>query len=289
MSILTTESMTQRQTASTGLGDVAYLEAGSGPAAVFIHGVFLNGDLWRRQLEGLADIRRCLAVDLLAHGGSALPATGTLSVGLQAEMIVEFLDALGLESVDLVGNDSGGAIAQLVVARAPERIRTLTLTNCDTHDNWPPAAFASVHDMATAGVLAGALGALALDPAAARAAVASGFESPDLLSDETIAGFFAPFGASAKKAEAVQSFVAGMDHSVTVAIRDDLARFDAPTLIVWGTGDQFFDVAWSRWLAETIAGTVRRVELEGAKLFFPAERPEDFNRELRTLWTQTAP
>jgi pimeloyl-ACP methyl ester carboxylesterase len=271
------------------VGDVAYLAAGEGPTAVFVHGVFLSADLWQHQLEGLADLRRCLAVDLLAHGESSVPTKGTLSMDAQAEMVVAFLDALGLDSVDLVGNDSGGAIAQLVAVRAPERIRTLTLTNCDTHDNWPPAAFAPIHDLAVAGALADALAAIASDPATARATLATGFESPDVLSDETIAGFFGPFAASPARAEAVQAYVAGMDNSVTVAIRDDLARFVSPTLIVWGTADDFFDVAWARWLADTIPGTVRCVELEGAKLFFPAERPEALNAELREFWTATAP
>jgi len=118
---------------------------------------------------------------------------------------------------------------------------------------------------------------------------ATGFENPDALSDETIAGFFGPFAASAARAEAVQSSVAGMDNSVTVAIRDDLARFPSPTLIVWGTADDFFDVAWARWLAATIPGTVRCVELPGAKLFVPAERPDAFNAELRELWSSPAP
>jgi pimeloyl-ACP methyl ester carboxylesterase len=80
--------------------------------------------------------------------------------------------------------------------------------------------------------------------------------------------------------------VAGIDSSVTVAIRDDLARFLNPTLIVWGTADQFFAVHWARWLAATIPGTVRCVEVEGAKLLFPAERPGMLNRELRDLWGQ---
>jgi pimeloyl-ACP methyl ester carboxylesterase len=79
-----------------------------------------------------------------------------------------------------------------------------------------------------------------------------------------------------------------MDSAVTVAIRDDLARFDRPTLIVWGTGDDFFDVRWAHWLAETIPGTVRCVELEGAKLFFPLERTA-FTDELRAFWTEADP
>jgi pimeloyl-ACP methyl ester carboxylesterase len=270
------------------LGDIAYRDAGEGPAALFVHGVFLNADLWSGQLDGLADLRRCLAPDLLAHGASATAEPGRLTMAFQAQMIVAFLDALELDSVDLVGNDSGGAIAQLVAVAVPTRIRTLTLTNCDTHDNWPPEAFRPIYDMATAGVLAGALADLAADPATARAALASGFENPDTLSDETIAGFFAPFATPAT-AEAVQGFVAAMDNAVTVAIRDDLARVVAPTLIVWGTADEFFDRAWAHWLAATIPGTVRCRELAGAKLFFPAERPEALNAELRTLWTDAPP
>ena len=108
------------------------------------------------------------------------------------------------------------------------------------------------------------------------------------LSDETVLGYFAPF-ASADKAEAVQGYVAGLDSSVTVAIRDDLARFRHATLVVWGTADQFFPVSWARWLAATIPGTVRCVEVEGAKLLFPAEHPEALNRELRDLWAAVDP
>ncbi len=207
-------------------------------------------------------------------------------MGLQAEMILELLDSLGLDAVDLVGNDSGGAIAQLVAARAPQRVRTLTLTNCDTHDNWPPPAFAPIYAMAGDGVLAAALGALSVDLAAARASLASGLEHPEDLPDETIRGFFSPFGEPAR-AQAIQDYVAGMDNGVTVAIRDELARLLTPTLIVWGAADEFFEVAWARWLAATITGTVRLVEFEGAKLFFPMERTEDFNQELRELWAHT--
>jgi pimeloyl-ACP methyl ester carboxylesterase len=279
--------MYARRAVATEFGDVSYIEAGNGPPAVFIHGVFLNADLWHHQLEGLADLRRCLAVDLLAHGGSVYLGAEDLTMSLQADMIVAFLDALDLDTVDLVGNDSGGAVAQLVATRIPGRIRTLTLTNCDTHDNWPPPAFAPIVGLARQGALAGILRALAGDPEAARTALASGFEHPGELSDETVAGLIGPIDSSDARAEVIQAYVAGMDNRVTVAIRDDLAAFRSPTLIVWGTADEFFDVEWSRWLASTIPGTVRRVEIEGGKLFFPMERPAALNQELRQLWTDT--
>jgi pimeloyl-ACP methyl ester carboxylesterase len=281
-----TAQMTAQMTAETRLGKIAYHEAGSGPAAIFIHGLFLNGGLWRYQLDALSGMRRCLAVDLLAHGTSSVPADGHLTIGLQAEMVIEFIDALKLDAVDLVGNDTGGAIAQLIATRIPERIRTLTLTNCDTHDNWPPATFAPIHEMAEQGALTGALGMLASDPAAARATLTTSFEHPDRLSDDTIRGFFGPF-SQPSRAAAIQDYVRGMDHTVTVAIRDNLARLLVPTLVVWGADDAFFDVSWASWLATTIPGTVRRVEVPGARLFHPFERPEVLNGELRELWANS--
>jgi pimeloyl-ACP methyl ester carboxylesterase len=283
MSLLHTDSL-PRRTVTTSFGEIAYAEAGSGPVALFVHGVFLHADVWKHQLGELGDLRRCVAVDLLAHGASD-EGSGALTMSEQADMVLAFMDALGIEGADLVGNDTGGAIVQLICARAPGRVTTATLTNCDTDDNLPPKGFLPIQDMAKAGLLADGLAALANDPGAARRGLASGLEDPDSLDDATATGFFAPF-ATRSRAMAVQAYVAGMEPSVTVAVRDGLAKFEAPTLIVWGTGDEFFDVSWARWLESTIPGTVGVVELPGAKLFFPLERPRDFNRELRLFWTR---
>jgi pimeloyl-ACP methyl ester carboxylesterase len=286
-SIVHTSSIRRRHRVATRFGRASYLEAGAGPVALYVHGVFLSADLWRHQLEGLGDLRRGLAVDLLAHGQSVNPGADRLTIEAQVQMVMDVLDGLGIDQVDLVGNDSGGAIVQLVAARAPERVRSLVLTNCDTHDNWPPEAFRPIFDLARAGGLADAVQVLGADPGAARAALASGFEDPDALPDDIVSSFLAPFAGRAG-AEALQAYVAGMDSAVTVAVRDDLARFDRPTLIAWGTGDDFFDVRWAHWLAETIPGTVRCVELDGAKLFFPLERPA-FTEELRAFWSEEVP
>lgn len=284
MSRSLTGSLNDRRTVNTPLGQVAYLSSGSGPVALFIHGAFLNASLWEHQLRELADVRTCLAPDLLAHGRSAVPAPGTLNIDLQTEMIVAFLDALGLDQVDIVGSDSGGAIAQLVAVRAPQRVRSLTLTNCETHDNWPPAEFSAVHDLAAQGLLAHALQQIAAEPPAARSILASSFERPDDLPDAVIQEFFGPFADNAR-ALALQDYINAMDSSVTVAIEGDLTHLLLPTLIVWGTADRYFDVKWAHWLENTIPGTVRCVEIDGAMLFHPAERPEVLNRELRDFWT----
>jgi pimeloyl-ACP methyl ester carboxylesterase len=214
MSLSTTNSLStssQRRLASTAYGEIAYRETGSGPAAIFIHGVFLNADLW---------------------------------------------DA-----------------------------RSLTLTNCDADENLPPAAFRPVVDLARAGQLAGALPAIAASPQLARASLASSLEHPEAIGDDVLTGFFAPF-ADPARAAAVQAYVAGMDNAVTVAIRDDLARLQARTLIVWGTGDEFFGLSWAHWLADTIPGTVRLVTVDSGRLFFPLERPAELSQPLRELWQE---
>jgi pimeloyl-ACP methyl ester carboxylesterase len=127
---------------------------------LFVHGVLLNKHLWRHQLAELSAIRRCIAVDLLAHGDTEIAPGQDVSVTANANMLREMLDALHIDQVDLIGNDSGGGIAQIFAALNPDRVRTLTLTNCDTHDNWPPEAFKPFVDMVAGGGLRDTLNVL---------------------------------------------------------------------------------------------------------------------------------
>ena len=129
------QSVPVHRTADTASGRISYTEQGAGPVALFVHDVLLNGYLWRHQLEDLSDIRRCIAPDLLAHDDTEIAPNQDVSVTANAKMLKEFLDALHIDQVDLVGNDSGGGIAQIFAALYPERVRSLTLTDCDTHDN----------------------------------------------------------------------------------------------------------------------------------------------------------
>jgi pimeloyl-ACP methyl ester carboxylesterase len=129
--------------ADTRFGKIAYTEQGKGPPALFVHGVFLNGYLWRHVIDRVADLRRCIAIDLMSHGATKASLDQDISFTAQAEMLEAFCQSLRLDQVDLVANDSGGAVAQIFAARHPERIRSLTLTNCDVHDNYPPPAIES--------------------------------------------------------------------------------------------------------------------------------------------------
>jgi pimeloyl-ACP methyl ester carboxylesterase len=275
-----------QRSVETASGRISYLEQGTGPVALFVHGVLLNGYLWRHQLADLSDIRRCIAVDLLAHGETEIASEQHVSVTANAKMLNEFLDALHINQVDLVGNDSGGGIAQIFAALHPERVRSLTLTNCDAHDNWPPEAFKPFLTMAAGGGLRGTLDALLSDKSVYRSPQALGpaYEHPEELSDETIDKYLRPFVRSEQRTRDLERFLAAFDNRHTLIIEDQLKTLKVPTLIVWGTDDVYFDVKWSHWLADNIPGTRRRVEFENARIFFPEERWQEFNKELRSHW-----
>lgn len=279
--------MTIKKSIQTRSGRIAYLEKGTGPVALFVHGVLLNGHLWRHQLEALSDTRRCLAIDLLAHGDTEIGGSQDVSVTANAQMIGEFLDALHVDQADLIGNDSGGGIAQIFAALNPERVRSLTLTDCDAHDNWPPDAFRPFLEMVAAGGLQRTLAAMLANKSIYRSAGALGpaYEHPDRVTDATIETYLRPFLRTEGRLRDLERFLVAFDCRHTLAIEASLRTLQAPTLIVWGTDDVYFDVRWSHWLADTIPGTKRRLELPGARIFFPEERPEELNRELLAHWS----
>lgn len=126
--------------------------------------------------------------------------------------------------------------------------------------------------------------------AAARspAGLGAGFEFPEKLSEEVIAGYLQPLTATPKRKAQISRYVAVQDSVQTVRIEDKLKAFGRPTLMMWGDKDVFFPPEWAHWLGKTIPGT-RKVEiLEGARLFFPEERPEVFSAAAREHWAIAA-
>lgn len=267
----------------TPSGRIHYAEAGRGPVALFVHGVLVNSYIWRHQLAGLADVRRCIAIDTLAHGATEVSEAQDVSTVAQATMLAQFLDALRIDTVDLVGNDGGGAVCQIFAVNHPRRIRSLTLTDCDTHDNWPPEAFRGFVDMCAAGGLGDTLGAMLADKNVFRTALGPCYEDAGAVADETIEAYLRPY-AAAGRVRGLERFVAAFDSAQTVAIERSLSRIQAPTLIMWATDDVYFDRKWAHWLAARIPGTRRVVEVEDGRLFFFEERPQAANAELRAHW-----
>src|SRR3977135_2198043 len=236
------ETLITTRSVETPSGRISYASAGSGPTALFVHGVVLNKHLWRHQLAGLSDIRRCIAVDLLAHGDTEIAPDHDVSVSANAKMLKEVLDALEIDRVDLVGNDSGGGIAQIFAALNRERVRTLTLTNCDTHDNWPPEAFKPFVDMVKAGGLRDTLNAMLADKTIFRSPGALGpaYERADTVTDEDSEPYLRPLVRSQQRTHDLERFVAAFDSKHTVAIEPRLRQLQAPTLLVLGTADGHF-------------------------------------------------
>jgi pimeloyl-ACP methyl ester carboxylesterase len=268
----------------TPSGRIAYAEAGTGPVALFVHGVLVNSWIWRHQLSGLADIRRCIAIDTLAHGATEVSDTQEASTAAQAVMLAQFLDALKIDKVDLVGNDGGGAVCQIFAVNNPHRLRSLTLTDCDTHDNWPPQAFQGFVDMVAAGGLRDTLRAMLDDKNVFRGALGPCYENAAAVSDETIDAYLKPYFSTPNRVRGLERFVGAFDCAQTVAIERKLRLIEAPTLILWATDDVYFDKKWAHWLGERISGTRRVAEVEAARLFFFEERWRAFNDELRKHW-----
>lgn len=276
-----------RRTARTASTEVSCVDLGTGPPALFVHGIATNAYVWHRLLPLLADMRRCVAVDLPLHGRSPAPPDQPLTVGAFADVLVEVCEQLGLGQVDVVGHDTGGAIAQVFAARHPGLVRTLTLTNCETRDNIPPAAMAETVEAARAGELAAAAPAILADPASARAFFAVGYEDPGLLSAEMVDAFLEPVVGTPAAAARFQDLIAGLGPGDLLAAEPALRALDVPTLIAWGTDDVFFDVKWAHWLRDTIPGARDVVEIPGGRLFFPYERAAELAPHIRGHWADT--
>jgi pimeloyl-ACP methyl ester carboxylesterase len=275
--------LAHRKTLTTPAGDIAYTEFGAGPAALFVHGLGTNGLLWRHVIEKLQDTSRCIAIDLPLHGGT--PGRDDLSVTALAQVVADLCDGLGLTQVDLVGNDTGGAVAQIFAARHPDQIRSFTLTNCDCEGNFPPPEFAPVVELARQGQLSPGLMAIAADPAAwPTSPLGAGFEHPELVPDEVWRSYVTVLGETTERAKEFERMIAALVPAEMNGISEALRALDAPALLVWGTGDPTFGVKWAYELRDTLPGAREVIEVDGAKIFFPEERPGDLVPHLRTFW-----
>jgi pimeloyl-ACP methyl ester carboxylesterase len=287
-----------RRTIRLDRGDVAYVDRGDtgAPVALFVHGVLVNADLWRNVIWDVADARRCIAPDLPAHGATPAPpdtsgagpdtdgAAADLSLNGLAALLDELCGRLDLDQVDLVANDTGGAVAQVFAARYPHRIRTLTLTNCDVHDNFPPEAFRPFVALAESGDLGPMVAAMAGDLTVARSEVgfAQGYAQPDELPDELLVSYLGPFVADQGKG--LERFLTSSSAAELMAVAPLLAELDVPAQVAWGTADLFFEPSWAERLREMIPGVERVTLVPDAMLFWPDERAADLVPLLREFW-----
>ncbi|MFP2929575.1 alpha/beta fold hydrolase [Pyxidicoccus sp. 3LG] len=278
----------ERRFASTAFGRIAYVERGSGDAALFLHGFPLNSFQWRGALERLSPYRRCIAPDFLALGYTEVAEGQSVAPEAQAAMLVALLDTLSIAAVDLAANDSGGAVAQLLVTRHPERVRTLLLTNCDAENDSPPPALLPVIELSKAGKFVDEwLAPWRADKVLARSAQGIGgmcYADPAHPTDEAIEYYFAPLVSSPRRKALVHAYATALERNPLEGIGPALQRSKVPTRIVWGMGDTLFSPESPGHLDRAFGQSRGVRRLEGSKLFWPEERPDVVAEEARRLW-----
>ena len=280
----------ERRFAATAFGRIAYVERGAGPAALFIHALPLNGFQWRGALERLSDLRRCVAPDVMGLGYTEVRDGQSLAPEAQAEMMAAVLDTLGITTVDVVGSDSGGAIAQIFVAKFPARVRTLMLTNCDVHEDSPPPPLRPLIAQARAGTFAdGDLGPQLADKAIARAKLGRvAYTDPARLADDTIDCYLAPLLSSERRKAQLHAYIVALDRNPLLAIEPALQACDVPLRVLWGTDDTIFDPTGPSWLQRTFRKSQGTRQIAGARAFFAEEMPDLVAEEARRLWRSVA-
>src|SRR5215469_15359672 len=230
-----------RRVVQTRSGEISYIDTGTGPVALFVHGIGTNAYLWRNVIEAVRHGRRCVALDLPLHGQTPVTAGQDLSLAAMASVLEDFCDALGLAGIDLVANDTGGAIAQIFAARHPQRLATFTLTNCDTSENLPPEAFKPTVELARSGNLAPSAVALFADlDAAAQVAFGAGYEHLDRVDPAVIRSYLEPCFGTMERAREFERLLAALDDGDLAAVTPQLKELTVPTLVVWGTADEAF-------------------------------------------------
>lgn len=278
----------RRRFVATPFGDVACLVRGRGPAALFLHGFPLNADQWRDSVAALAPWRRCIAPDFLGLGYSRVAADADVWPATQVRMLVALLDALGVAAADVIANDSGGAVAQLLLARHPERVRTLLLTNCDTEIESPPAAMRPVIELSRQGRFADEwLAPWLADPALARSTRGIGgmcYANPAHPTDAALRSYFTPLLSSAERKRRVHEYAIALEDNALAGIGPALAAAHAPVRVVWGVDDTIFSAAGAEHLEHAFGNSRGVRRLEKAKLFWPEERPDVIAAQARILW-----
>jgi pimeloyl-ACP methyl ester carboxylesterase len=255
-------------------GTIRYRDVGSGPPIVFVHGALVDGRLWEPVVERLQGSARCIVPDL-PLGSHELPMRedADLSPFGLARLIADFVAALDLDAVTLVGNDTGGGLSQLVVVRHPERIGRLVLTDCDAFENFPPKAF---RGLVAAAKVPGALTAM-LTPMKARAVrrlpLAYGWLLKRPVPDDVSDGWTLRALADDGVMRDLRKAMAGLSPAILLDNTPKLTTFDKPVLIAWAREDKFFPIEHARRLGK-IFPDARVAEIDDAYSFVSWDQPD---------------
>jgi len=255
-------------------GTIRYRDEGTGPVLFFVHGALVDGRLWDPVVERLRDRFRCVVPELpLGSHELPLKAHADLSPQGLAALLGQILDELDLEEGTLIGNDTGGALCQLLVVEDPERIARLVLTDCDAFDNFPPKVF---KPLTAAAKLPGGLRAV-LAPMRAKPArrlpIAYGWLAKRPVPDDVMDGWTLRALADPGVMADLRKVVLGLDPGTLLDNTPKLSSFAKPVLLVWSRDDKVFPVAHAHRLA-AIFPDARVEELTDAYTFVSWDQPE---------------
>ena len=278
----------RRKFADTSFGRIAHLDEGTGPATLFVHGLPLCGYQWRGVIEDLAPRRRCIAPDAMGLGYTEVAAGQDVSFAEQAKMLAALLDVLRIDRVDLVGNDTGAGISQIFVSTYPERVRTLTLTNCEVYDLWPNALLAGFYEGVAAGVIPQAMKQMLGDNKLAREqlGVLVYEDAERMFPPEIVSLYLTPIVASPKRIEQFQRLCDWKRNRPQIMdVAPKLRASKVPTQVLWGDDDPVFDVAPSiEWLRKNLGSLDKVTIVPRGKLFFPEEHPRVVSVLCEEFW-----
>jgi pimeloyl-ACP methyl ester carboxylesterase len=276
---MTTTDHRQRQEIDLPAGRIRYREAGEGKPIVFVHGYLVDGRLWQHTVDELAAKGyRCLAPDWpIGSQQIAMSPDADLTPPGVAAIISSFLDALDLDDVTIVGNDSGGAMSQVLVTRHPERIGRLVLTNCDTHENFPPGVFKHLPKLAA---MPGGMALLSL-PFGIPAVAQRAFKpfSKVGISDELIASWMKPSLSDPAIKRDLKKVTVGMNSRYTLEAAEKLRGSELPILLTWAPGDKLFPISYAERLAGEVANA-KIVQIPDSGTFVPLDQPVRLAEEI---------
>jgi pimeloyl-ACP methyl ester carboxylesterase len=258
---------------------------------VFLHGCPFASFVWRDVMAGLADRFRCVAPDLLGLGDTETSDGADWSLGAQAQMLIGFLDRLGIDRAHVVGHDHGGAVAQLLAAHHPERVDRLVLSNAEAYDNWPSADERPFVMATQLPILGDVVMWLFARPSVLRFVLtrADAVHDRRRLSQVFVDQMIAANLADAHRRAKTKRFLAGQldpcHNKVTLHLVDGLRRFDHPTLLLWAVNDAHFGPAWADRLRADLAGPVEVRLLDDTGHLLMEERPGAYAEHVAAFLT----
>ncbi len=255
-------------------GTLAYRECGAGPPVVFVHGLLVNGDLWRAVVPPVADAGyRCVTPDWpLGSHRYPLRAGADLSPPGLARLVADFLVALDLADATLVANDTGGAITQLVMTRHPERVGRVVLTSCDCFESFFPRPFNLLPAAARLPGFGWLLAQGLRSRRVQRLPIGYGLVSHAPIEPAIMESYLAPSRRDAGIRRDLTRFLRGVHRRYTLDAAQRLPDFDRPVLLAWAADDRLFPVANATRLAGLLPDA--RVELiERSRTFVPEDQP----------------